>query len=284
MKVLRAETAGFCMGVSLALKKLDELVANALNPESIYMLGPIIHNPQVLERYKKVGVQLANSIHDIPAESTVIIRAHGIPLKAERHLKENNIHIIDATCPKVKKAQVLIQKQAALNKTLLLYGEEDHPEVRGLLSYSPEHAYVFEDLDDLKKIELPNDREYFLAAQTTQDKEHFVEISDWLQKNLDEDIHILHTICDATRERQHEAIKIAQEVDCMVVVGGKSSGNTRRLHLVATSHCNTCYHIETVEELKEHTEFKSCMCLGLTAGASTPKDIIDTVEKHLQSL
>lgn len=285
MKVLRAKTAGFCMGVSLALKKLDSQIADARQESTIYMLGPIIHNPQVLDEYAQRGVSRADSVEEIPEGARAVIRAHGIPLTSQETLVQAGAKVVDATCPKVKKAQLLIQEQARDGKTLLLYGEENHPEVKGLLSYASAGAYVFDSIEDFIKLGLAREpgRNYFFAAQTTQDKRQFKLIEAHLKKNFDPDLCVFNTICDATRLRQQEAIKIAQEAEYMVVVGGRSSGNTRRLVKVVEKEKTFCLHVETVDELPLE-ELKKYRVIGLTAGASTPKKIIDDVEQCLENL
>lgn len=283
MHVIRAETAGFCMGVDLALRKLDKVVAEADNAD-IFTLGPIIHNPQVLEEYAAKGVRTAGSPEEIPDGSKVVIRAHGIPQNVEQSLRERGMKIEDATCPKVKRAQVLIAEQAHKGRRLLLYGEEDHPEVKGLRSYAGNEAVIFESLEALKKLDLARIRQNdcFLAAQTTQDRIVFEKVIEHLQ-SLCLDMPVLHTICDATRERQQEALDVAEKVKAMVVVGGYTSGNTRRLVDVAREQGIFCVHVETPEELP-FEKLRQYATIGLTGGASTPKRLIDAIEQRLQTL
>ena len=283
MNVLRAETAGFCMGVQLALNKLDSLVEKNSGEQRLYTLGPIIHNPQVLKDYAGKGVITADSPEEIPDGAPVVIRAHGVPRQVEEKLKGRGIHIVDATCPKVKRAQVLIARQSAQGRTLLLFGEESHPEVKGLLSYAEHGAFVFGEPDGLDDFPFDPDGTYCLAAQTTQDREAFAKLADELEARDDLDITVLHTICDATRLRQDEAQKVAQEVDFMLVAGGHNSGNTRRLVQVVRDRGVDCLHVETVDDvpLKQLSGYSR---IGLTAGASTPKDIIDAIEAALCGL
>lgn len=280
MQVIVARTAGFCMGVDLALKKLDRVVAE--HPERrICTLGPIIHNPQVLKRYEENGVKRIDDDKDATGGDVTVIRAHGIPKSTEQSLLRKGVMLRDATCPKVKKAQVLIDEQTGKGKTLLLYGEANHPEVRGLLSYADEGALVFDEIADIED-KLDPDKKYFLAAQTTQDRAEFFKIRDWLLKNVDPDMPILETICDATKVRQQEAIDIAREVDFMVVAGGYESGNTRRLFKVVKDQGVPCIHVETADEL-DPEDFRSSQIVGLTAGASTPDNIIAEIKARLQS-
>ncbi len=214
MKIIRARTAGFCMGVSLALRKLDREVTESNAP--IATLGPIIHNPQVMAHYEGRGV---------------------------RCLRDT--------------AQV-----AGRGGILLLFGEADHPEVRGLLSYAGEGAMVFGSLDELKGLPLRDGVAYFLAAQTTQDRAAFEDVVAWLRQRL---------------------VDIARRVEAMVVVGGFDSGNTRRLADVARAQGVFTVHVETVDQLPVD-ELQKKSVIGLTAGASTPKSLIDAVQRFLESL
>jgi 4-hydroxy-3-methylbut-2-en-1-yl diphosphate reductase len=282
MEIIRARLAGFCMGVGLALKKLDDLLAQDTSRPT-YMLGPIIHNPQVLEGYARRGVGLAKTVAEVPPGSRVVIRAHGIPADEEQDLLERGVEVVDATCPKVKRAQLLIGEQAEAGRRLLLFGEDDHPEVRGLLSYAGEGAFVFETPAELADHALRPETHYFLAAQTTQDRQGFEQIKTDLAGRLRDKVTVLQTICDATRLRQNEAIRLAAKVDCVVVVGGKASGNTRRLAQVIEAQGTPTILVETVDDLLGINVSKFGK-MGLTAGASTPKRIIDEIEAHLRAL
>ncbi|GAB6125858.1 4-hydroxy-3-methylbut-2-enyl diphosphate reductase [Humidesulfovibrio idahonensis] len=282
MEIVRARLAGFCMGVGLALKKLDALVDDG-DSRPIYMLGPIIHNPQVLECYARRGVGLAQSASELPAGSRVVIRAHGIPRHEEESLLSRGVDVVDATCPKVKRAQLLISEQAESGRKLLLFGEDDHPEVRGLLSYAGPDAFVFETPEELAAHPLDPATAYVLAAQTTQDRQGFHQIQADLAARLPGGVPALETICDATRLRQDEAIRLAGKADCAVVVGGKASGNTRRLAQVIEAAGAPTVLVETVDDLRgvDLTQYGR---VGLTAGASTPKSIIDEIEAFLRAL
>ena len=282
-EVVRAETAGFCMGVILALQMLDSLIREKSDPGTICTLGPIIHNPQVLDEYARKGVVTAESPHDIPAGATAVIRAHGVPKRVKEKLQEGGIPVIDATCPKVKKAQLLIEKQAREGRMLLLYGEESHPEVKGLLSYAEAGAFVFDSREKLEEFSLAPGKAYCLAAQTTQDRKIFEHISAKLTRRSDLDVAVLETICDATRHRQEEAVRIARDVDFMVVVGGFNSGNTRRLVQVIAAGNTPVFHVENPVELPLQ-KMKKFARIGLTAGASTPKRVIDQIQSILERL
>lgn len=282
MDVILAETAGFCMGVDLALRRLDKLV-KAADGRPIFILGPIIHNPQVLKRYAEKGVTIVEKPEDVPGGAYVVIRAHGITREVEAELKARDIVIKDATCPRVKKAQLLIARHTGEGRELLLYGEADHPEVKGLVSYAENGHFLFGNPEELNGYSLSSDKAYVLAAQTTQDRELFHTMARQLRKDKSLDIKILHTICDATKLRQKEASELAEEVDYMVVVGGFNSGNTRRLAQVASDRGTPSQHVETVADL-DLENLKQYKRIGVTAGASTPRVLIDEVLDALESL
>ncbi len=281
MEVVRAKTAGFCMGVSLALEKLDTAIQKG-DAKRICTLGPIIHNPQVLEQYAKLGVHCLDSVEQVLSSDCVVVRAHGIPKGEEERLVQSKAQIIDATCPKVKRAQLAIAKATQDGKTLLLFGEENHPEVRGLISYAAHDAIVFDSFEKLRTIKLAPSATYVIASQTTQEGKIFEAMIQYLRTQL-ENIPVLSTICHATHERQEEIMSIAHSVDAVVVVGGKASGNTCRLADVAASQGKPTWHVETADELKKEN-FTLFSRLGLTAGASTPKRLIDDVQSFLESL
>ena len=283
MEFVRAKSAGFCMGVSLALRKLDEIIEKKDIPGDIYILGSIIHNPQVVKDYAGKGVIAADSPDEIPPGSIVVIRAHGITKQVQTALQQRGIFVIDATCPKVKDACLLIEKNTADGRVLLLYGEEAHPEVKCLLSYAAGKTIVFDSLEKCRNQHLEPHDAYCLAAQTTQDKTIFDDISRNLSVRKDLDLIVLHTICDATKKRQGEAIRLADEVDFFIVAGGYNSSNTRRLAQVIESHGTKALHVETAAELPLD-ELRQYKKIGLTAGASTPKKIVDEIQATLESL
>ena len=285
MDVYRAKTAGFCMGVSLALQKLNsalERKGNDCAPARICTLGPIIHNPQELADYESRGVVCVKEASQLHPGDVAVIRAHGITREVEEQVKQSGAEIVDATCPKVKKAQLSIAKATANGATLLLFGEADHPEVRGLVSYACGPAHVFGSAAELAELHLAESGPYVLASQTTQDRQIFQEIVAELRQRIG-NLVVLSTICDATRERQEEARNIASCVDVMVIIGGRQSGNTRRLADVAALNGIDTFLVERVEELAAEN-FLQKNRAGLTAGASTPKSLIDAAHLWLQSL
>jgi 4-hydroxy-3-methylbut-2-enyl diphosphate reductase len=283
MKVIRASTAGFCMGVSLALRRLDKALEVGGSGRLI-TLGPVIHNPRVMEAYARKGVLCLEDPAAVRRGDRVLLRAHGVPRGVEKALTEAGAVIVDATCPKVKKAQLAIAAEwRNTGGTLLLFGEADHPEVRGLVSYTGGPALVFASEEEFERLPLPAGQACFLAAQTTQDQEAFARVRERFAARLGPRLPVLPTICDATGKRQEEVLRLAGQVDGVVVVGGLNSGNTRRLAEVAAGRGARVAHVESVGELPL-AAISAWRSAGLTAGASTPAAHIDAVQKVLEAL
>lgn len=283
MKIILAETAGFCMGVDMALRKLDELLLEPSLPRPVFTLGPIIHNPQVLQSYGAQGVRQVDDHRLLVGGQTVIVRAHGIPRGVEEALRARGINLVDATCPKVKKAQLLIARHSDQGETMLLLGEPDHPEVRGLLSYAAHGAHVLQTEADIEPVLRHNCTSCFLAAQTTQDQKLYDRIAGHVRQRLGRNIPVLDTICAATLNRQAETRRIAKQVQAMVVVGGRSSGNTRRLAQVVEQAGIPCHHVETAADLPLKA-LRGLHTVGVTAGASTPDASIQEIVQCLEGL
>lgn len=288
MQVIKAQSAGFCMGVSLAVRKLDKAVEARQENASLYTLGPIIHNPTLVNAYELKGAHCLKDHRQAEPGSTVVIRAHGLPREVEDELGARGLKVVDATCPKVKAAQMGIKKSREAGRgTLLLFGEQDHPEVQSLLSYAGGDALVFSSLEELEALPIETDKSYFAAAQTTQDKELFSQAIDWLEEKLSRKLPVLNTICDATRQRQEDLIALTAKVKSMVIVGGMNSGNTRRLAEVARSCGVPAIHVEQVNDLTPEQLAQLAApgvhTVGLTAGASTPDEHIAAVRDFLES-
>ncbi len=284
MEVVVARHAGFCMGVDMALKKLDQAIAESIN-EVVATIGPIIHNPQVLQEYKEKNVQILQDIDEVKQGMSVLIRAHGIPQKDEKIVRSIDAKFIDATCPKVKSAQISVAKateKAKADSILLLYGEEDHPEVKGLVSYSAIPYHIFSNPEEIYTCLSRFPENFIVAAQTTQDKEIYKEFTKKLKNLAFGSVEILNTICNATSERQEAVRELVGKVDVFIVVGGKTSGNTRRLAEIAASYNLPTHHIETVQELNLQ-DFSQNTRFGLSAGASTPRKYIDEVKNAIQA-
>ena len=268
------------MGVSLALKKMDDELKKKADNSRIVTFGSIIHNPQVIEDYRRQGVVQATALAELKQGDRVLIRAHGIPKADEQKLASLGVTIIDATCPKVKRAQLGIASMNAEGQNLLLFGEADHPEVQGLLSYANSSAKVFGSLEEFDNLALDHGAVYFLASQTTQEIEQYRKIALRAEERLGYKPVILNTVCTATRKRMQETTKLAREVDLVVVVGGYASGNTRRLAEAVKNEGKKALHIETPQDL-DLNDLRGVKTIGLTAGASTPKYLIEATQKFL---
>ena len=273
MKIKIAENSGFCFGVKRAIQ--IALKTERYN-HKVATLGPIIHNPQMVEHLSKRGIGLIDDIDDI-TEETIIIRSHGITSYDYEKLLKKKINIVDATCPFVKMAQEYAQKLTKEGFQLIVLGEKNHPEVEALLSYVDNSAIVVEDPE--AHFDIPKDKKIGLIAQTTQSEDKFEKLILKLLRKCKE-LYIVKTICHATLLRQESTKKLAHNVDIMIVIGGKNSANTSRLAEIAKSEKCTTFHIETAEELKEKW-FKNIDNVGITAGASTPEWIINGVKRKI---
>ncbi|MDR2811650.1 MAG: 4-hydroxy-3-methylbut-2-enyl diphosphate reductase [Endomicrobium sp.] len=272
LEVKIAANAGFCFGVKRAI----DLVEKTLNEKpDVYTLGPIIHNPQEVKRLKEKGVKILNDIERVK-NGCIILRTHGISLELLNRLeKDKTLHIIDATCPFVKKAQDIIKNLSLQETTIVIIGENSHPEVEALVSYGEGKCIVIESTREALKFK--GIGELNIVSQTTQSPQNFNVIVEILKKRFK--VNIYNTICEATLERQESAKKLAKEVDLMIVIGGKNSGNTTRLAEICNAQTKT-YHIETIDELDDKW-FNNIKTVGLTAGASTPDNIIKSVQGRL---
>jgi (E)-4-hydroxy-3-methyl-but-2-enyl pyrophosphate reductase len=275
VKVVLADTAGFCIGVKRAL----ELVLKAINENQskIYTYGPLIHNPQVLELLRERGISILKPGEDVPA-GLVVIRAHGIPLQERQLLEMGGGQIIDATCPRVAKVQAIIRRWAAKGCATLIVGDADHPEVRGLLGYTEGRGYVVSASRDVA--DLPDLPELIVVAQTTQSQNHFDDRVREITARFPQ-VRIFNTICDATASRQAEVQDLARRAEALVVVGGRNSGNTQRLVEISQATGIPTYHVETEQEL-DLEEMSRYQTVGVTAGASTPHWLIGNVVNTLK--
>ncbi|MBW1842451.1 MAG: 4-hydroxy-3-methylbut-2-enyl diphosphate reductase [Deltaproteobacteria bacterium] len=277
MKILLAKTAGFCMGVRRAVEMVLETRKEYEGP--IQTLGPLIHNPQVLNLLKEKGVSVMD---DIPehGSGTVLIRAHGVPFEAKKNLETAGFNIIDATCPRVIKVQTIIRKHSEKGYASIIIGDKDHPEVVGLLSYAGENGHAIDNLGGLHS--LPRFDRAIIVAQTTQNVLFYEAVKAWVTRKCPH-YKIFDTICDSTEKRQDEVRRLADSVDVVVVVGGHNSGNTQRLADIARQTGKPTYHIETESEL-DFEAIASAQSIGITAGASTPNWIIKKIYRSLEVL
>ncbi|MFZ2418131.1 MAG: 4-hydroxy-3-methylbut-2-enyl diphosphate reductase [Smithellaceae bacterium] len=278
MEIKLAKTAGFCMGVRRAVDTVLD-VSQHETGKRIYTYGPLIHNPQTIELLKKRGITAIKSIDEISDRNSalLVIRAHGIAPDERRKIKESGVKIIDATCPKVGYVQAIIKKHAALDYTVIIAGDREHPEVDGLWGYTEGRGIIVSTVEDAEK--LPAMEKVCIVAQTTQDSDHYRRIVQKIQKKSPQAV-VFNTICSSTERRQEEIIALASEMDALFVVGGKNSANTRRLADLAEKQNTPTFHIETAEEIK-NLDLTPYQSIGVSAGASTPNWIIDQIMDNL---
>ena len=274
MEVILAEHLGFCYGVKRAIEIARE---NASTDGTSSTLGPIIHNPQMVERLKKEGVGTVSSLSEMD-DGLVIIRSHGVGPNVYEEAESRGLELVDATCPHVKKAQLSAKLLSDEGYTVIIIGEKNHPEVKSIFEWTGSGAHIIE--TEAEAEALPKVGRLGVVCQTTFSGDRFRSIASCLLEKS-RDIKILRTICTATDVRQAAALDLAEQVDMMIVVGGKNSANTSRLAQLCASKCKT-YHIETADELREEW-FKNVNKIGITAGASTPDWIIKEVYKQCQN-
>ena len=280
MKVELAKSAGFCFGVEKAVNTVYEEAKK--NDDIVYTLGPIIHNEEVVKDMKKRGVEAVaiEDLHSLP-KGTVIIRSHGVSKEIYNYVKESGHRVVDATCPFVKKIHAIVSVQSGKGKTVVKIGNPKHPEVEGIRGWGDQNTYAVENIDEFIELDLKKDKEIIIVAQTTFNHKKFQEIIDKISL-LGYDVRCFNTICNATQERQAEAKNIASNVDAMIVIGDKKSSNTSKLVEICQEECKNTVFIQTLEDL-DYDALLSVDSVGITAGASTPKHIIEEVQNIVRS-
>lgn len=281
-KITVAKTAGFCFGVDRAVTLALELVKNK---KKVCTLGPIIHNPQMVEKLKNEGVIIIDKPSDAKEGYTVVIRSHGVGKDVYDYFEKNNIEYLDATCPFVAKIHKIAFEQSEKGNTILIAGNKNHPEVEGIMGHCVGESFAFVSADELKKF-LENNKELckksvVLVAQTTFQVFEWEKCKEILKKYCTNSI-IFDTICIATDKRQHEAEELSKKSDLMIVVGGRESSNTCKLCEVCSKNCETV-HIENADELKKDMLLNRDY-IGVTAGASTPSYIIKEVQNTMSEI
>ncbi len=273
VKIITAKRAGFCFGVKRAV---DMAFNTAQSSNNVYTLGPIIHNPQVIEILKSEGVEPISSINDRNIKA-LIIRTHGVPREVLEQLGRKKYKVIDATCPFVKKAQQYAKLLNEAGYQVVIVGDKEHPEVRGLMSYAGHDVVVVNRSETLPRLK----NKVGIVVQTTQPLSLLKEIMLDMLEHVKE-IKVYNTICNSTALRLKETKAMAMAVDMVLVVGGKNSANTTQLAHLCTSMSVPTYHIETASEIKEEW-FSGVQSVGITAGASTPDWIIKEVEERIRN-
>lgn len=275
MEITVAKTAGFCFGVKRAVEKVYDQIATGKKP--IYTYGPIIHNEEVVQDLEEKGVQVINSKEELEAlkEGVVVIRSHGVGREIYELLERQGLELVDATCPFVKKIHKIVREQCEAGRRVIIVGNEHHPEVEGIKGWGNEYTLAVESLEEFENLALRPDEKLCIVAQTTFNYNKFQELVEIISKK-GYNIIIRNTICNATEERQTEAREIAKRVDAMIVIGGSSSSNTRKLYEICKKECYDTFYIQTINDL-DLESLGRAECIGITAGASTPNNIIEEV-------
>lgn len=272
-----ARHAGVCYGVERALTLATDAAHSAEGPVST--LGPLIHNPIVVRELEQAGVVTAHTVDDCDG-GTVVIRAHGVVPQVVEAAQARGLQVIDATCPYVKKVHVAAAKLVREGYQLIVVGESGHPEVEGIMGHAGDGAHVVSVPSDLDEIKLA--RKVGVVVQTTQTPDALAAVVTALLPRVGE-LRVVNTICAATQERQDSAAELAARADVMIIVGGKNSGNTRRLAQICAARCEHSHHIEDASEL-DASWFAGAELIGVTAGASTPAAHIDRAVDALNAL
>ena len=302
MRVELAEKAGYCFGVNRAVDMVYQEIIKDKDP--VYTYGPIIHNEEVIRDMEDRGVHVINSLEEareLP-KGHVIIRSHGVTQKEYKTLEANGFVVVDATCPFVKRIHQLVHEFSKKGYFIVVIGDVSHPEVKGIVGWSDkEHTAVVGNAEEAQNLSLDDFEKICIVSQTTFNFNNFQDLVEIIRKKRydkksyggetvpqhisieqkDGSLIVHNTICSATQERQEAARELSQNVDAMFVIGGTSSSNTRKLYEICSENCKNTYFIQTKEDL-ECSEFPRFDYVGITAGASTPKNIIEEVQKYVR--
>ncbi len=274
-KIIVAKSAGFCFGVQRAVDTVYEQCGKG----NIYTYGPIIHNEEVVKDLENKGVKIVEdtkvSTEDGKKDKTVVIRSHGIAKNIYEKLKNNNINVVDATCPFVLKIHRIVEQESQNGSQIIIIGNEKHPEVEGIMGWSKTPAIVIDTVEKAQNLVLDVEKKVCIVSQTTFNYNKFKELVEIIEKK-GYNVVIRNTICNATEERQTEAREIARQADAVIVIGGSSSSNTRKLYEICKNECENTYYIQTINDL-DLSGLAMAECIGITAGASTPNNIIEEV-------
>ena len=279
MEVVLAKSAGFCFGVKRAVEKVYERLKEG---REIFTYGPIIHNEEVVKDLEKRGVKVIENKEELGRlkEGTLVIRSHGVSRDIYELIEKNELTCVDATCPFVKRIHQIVDKESAKGKQIVIIGNAGHPEVEGIRGWSNTSADVIGSKKEAQDYRADRKESLCIVSQTTFNYNKFQELVEIFQKR-GYNVNVVNTICNATEERQKEAGQIAAKVDAMIVIGGRHSSNTQKLFGICREKCNATYYIQTLDDL--HLELpKTATLVGITAGASTPNNIIEEVQNYVR--
>lgn len=279
MEIKTATSAGFCFGVKRAVDTVYEQIEKG---KKIYTYGPIIHNEEVVKELEQKGVTVIENAKELDAltEGTIIIRSHGVAKDIYDKIKERGLECVDATCPYVMRIHRVVESESQKGSKIVIIGNDGHPEVEGIKGWSVSKTDVIESEEEAQNFECEIAQKVCIVSQTTFNHNKFQELVEIFSKK-GYDISVVNTICSATEERQSEAKSIAKEVDSMIVIGGKHSSNTRKLFEICSKECEYTYYVQTLEDLNLDLP-KSVKLVGITAGASTPNNIIEEVQNYVR--
>lgn len=278
MRVLVAAKCGFCPGVRNAIHTAEKILDQASPQEHVYSLGPIIHNEDVVERLANAGLRTVASVDEIDS-GTVLIRSHGVAPRELDRLGQKGLDIVDATCVLVKRVQQIAKQLEDEGYEVVIIGEENHPEVQGVMGCVSAVVVVAGE-EDLHK--LPLDGRLGIVCQTTQSPEHLGRVLGAIGRGSFRELKVINTLCKEAVKRQESAIALCKEVDIMFVLGGLHSANTGRLAELCKKHNSETFHLQNWDELDKNVLFGKNVA-GVTAGASTPNWVIDEFVKHLEA-
>ena len=284
MEIILAKSAGFCPGVRRAVDMVYEQTKEKEGIEPVYTYGPIIHNDEVVKDLEKKGVKVIHSLDELDhlVKGTVIIRSHGVSRHTCETIEAKGFHIIDATCPFVKRIHNIVEEQGKEGRDIIIIGNPDHPEVQGIQGWCLTPSTVIHTVDEAVSFSQQNDKKLCIISQTTFNYIKFKELVEILCKK-GYDINCINSICNATAVRQEEARTIASKADAMIVIGDKNSSNTQKLYEISKKECENTYYIQTLVDL-DLTAFESIRNVGITAGASTPNNIIEEVHTAMSEM
>ena len=279
MEVILAETAGFCFGVKRAVDQVYEQIRTG---KKIYTFGPIIHNENVVEDLEKKGVQVIDNVDELAmlTEGSVVIRSHGVSKDVYELIQKQGLEIVDATCPFVKKIHRIVEKESKQGSQIIIIGNDSHPEVEGIKGWCEKPAIVVESKEQAGQVTLPQNQKICIVSQTTFNYNKFQELVEIICKK-GYDINVVKTICNATEERQTEAAEVARKVNTMIVIGGTHSSNSRKLYEICKAECENTFFIQTLKDLQSELTVPVGP-VGITAGASTPNNIIEEVQNYVR--
>ncbi len=280
-RVVKAKSAGFCFGVKKAMETVYQQIEQAQD-KPIYTFGPLIHNEEVVKELAEKGVRVIEGKENLEKlkEGTVIIRSHGVSKEIYRIIEKNRLSCVDATCPFVKRIHHIVEKESQQGKRIVIIGNDGHPEVEGIKGWCSSPATVLENTKEAENFTCKEGEKICIVSQTTFNYNKFKDLVEIFQKK-GYDISVVNTICNATEERQTEAKEIAAKADAMIVIGGTHSSNTRKLYEICKNECENTHFIQTLDDL--HLDLpKSVGLVGITAGASTPNNIIEEVQNYVR--